>query len=304
MKGAKGFTLIEVLVYLTTVAIASALMVSILMVVLRVQTREFTGIAVTQESSFVMNSIQRLVRESSVINMPKGVAVNSLDLCLGSSVEESCRDNDKTQSTRIYLNEAEKAIYLKRGNGVASRLTSERVIVDEFTATKYENPKAHTIVQVNLALKSNTLNPEQMITRKLRTAIARVNAVTFDSNLVPPNTASDLSVGTQAFPWRDAYFSGNVGITNKLTVDTDTLVVEPSSNKVTVKDLQINGTSKIGVGGYLQLDTPTNLPSKPDTNCDNDSEKGRMFWTDDKDLFICAGSVGWWKSKPNTFQQY
>ncbi|MEE8131935.1 MAG: prepilin-type N-terminal cleavage/methylation domain-containing protein, partial [Candidatus Paceibacterota bacterium] len=65
----KGFSLVELLMYIAIVGAAAALMTGVLTNVLKVQTRESTSNEVSNQLNFVIQTIQRLVRESSLIDI-------------------------------------------------------------------------------------------------------------------------------------------------------------------------------------------------------------------------------------------
>ena len=67
-KNKKGFTLLEVLIYVTIFAIVLGFLSVILITTTRVEMRESAATEVTQQSSYVVQTIQRLVRESSQIH--------------------------------------------------------------------------------------------------------------------------------------------------------------------------------------------------------------------------------------------
>ncbi len=112
----------------------------------------------------------------------------------------------------------ENGIYLQQGTGETYPLTNSQVRVAQFEAVKYENPNAHAIVQINMALTYNSQSPYQQITRALKIAIGRVSAATFDDSLVP-NADNSFSIGIASTNrWRDINISNllNVG---QLTID-------------------------------------------------------------------------------------
>lgn len=204
MKADKGFTLVEVLLYATVFAIAASFLVGILVIALRVQNRETASAEVTQQAEFVMQNIQYYVRGSALIDLdvPNGQATSTLKLLTTGS---------STDPTLIYANATKTAIYIKQGSSEAYRLTNDKVNIGNFNVTKYENPGGHAIAQIDLTLNYNTSTAPQFsdISKTLRSAIARVSAATFDSNLLP-NSSGNLDFGSAAAYWKDAYFSGNV----------------------------------------------------------------------------------------------
>lgn len=202
MKRNNGFTLIEIIIYLGILAVATGFLVNILSLATRVQNRELATTEVTQQLDVVLQNIQRYVRESSLIEMTAGQATSTITLRTASST---------TDPTLIYSDGA--AIYLKQGTDSPVALTTNKVNIGNFSVTKFENPGGHATLQVDLTLNYATSSGAQFtdVSRTLKTAIARVSAATFDSDLIP-NADNSFSVGSALNRWQNAYFAGNVGI--------------------------------------------------------------------------------------------
>lgn len=195
-----GFTLIEVLIYTVIFAVSAVFLVSILVVITRVQGRQTSINEVNQQITFVGSSIQRLVRESSLVDMDAGIATTTLTL----RMESSALDPTKVFSSGTVM-------YLQEGTSTAVALTDSNVKVNSFLVTKYENPGGPTIVQVDLALEFSTDSPQAKATRSLRTAITKISAATFDSSILP-NTHNTYDIGSGAKNWKDGYFLGSIGL--------------------------------------------------------------------------------------------
>lgn len=201
-KKEKGFSLIELLIYIGIFVASSVFLVSMLIIFTRIHLRQTSVNTVNQQISFVNNTVQRLVRESSLIDIPAGVSTSTLTLRMASSTQ------DKTQ---IYLDSNENIIYMTQGTSSPVALTDTNVEVDDFSVSKYQNPGGHDTVQVYLTMNYDTENPRSEFRRTVRTAVSRVSAATFDSDIVP-NSNDSFDIGNSTQKWRDAYFSGNVGI--------------------------------------------------------------------------------------------
>jgi Tfp pilus assembly protein FimT len=199
-KGKKGFSLIELLIYVAIFAASSVFMVGILIVFTQINLRQTAVNEVNNQVSFVKNTIQRNVRNSSIIDVPVGTSTSTLVLQMASST---------LSPTTIYLEE--DTVYLKEGDFSPIPLTDSNVVVDSFQVTKYENPGSYSLVQVNLTVSYNTLNEKAKFKRTINTAVGRVSAATFDSDIVP-NINNSYNIGNASNKWKDAYFSGNVGI--------------------------------------------------------------------------------------------
>ncbi len=201
-KSREGFTLVEVLIYTVIFAVSAVFLVGILMAITRVQSRQSSVNEVNAQITFVDKVIQRLVREASLVDMEAGEATTTLKLRMASSTLDP---------TLVYVDDGNTAIYLQEGEGGAQALTDSNVTVNNFLVTKYENPGGPTIVQVDLTLEFNATNPQAQAVRTLRTAVTKISAATFDSSILP-NSSDSYDLGNSSYNWKDAYFSGKVGI--------------------------------------------------------------------------------------------
>lgn len=208
-----GFTLIELLIYAVIFSISAVFLVNILTSVTQTEVRQNSVNNVNQQLSFVANTIQRLVRESSLVENAPGVASSTLSLRMSSSTRDR---------TLVYANASGTAIYVKQVNeaGTASTttaLTDDTVTVSNFSVTKFEIAGGSAVVQVDVTLNYNTTAPRAKVTRSWRGAITRVSAATFDSNLVP-NASGAFDLGGSGAAWNNGFFSGNVNVAGKLGV--------------------------------------------------------------------------------------
>lgn len=210
-----GFTLIELLIYSVIFSISAVFLVNILATVTQTEVRQNSMNNVSQQVTFVANTVQRLVRQSSLIQNTSGVASTTLSLRMSSSTQDQ---------TYIFTDASSTAIYLKTvdATGTASTtfaLTDDTVTVGNFTVTKFEVPGGSAVVQVDLTLNYNTNVQRAKVARTWRGAISRVSAATFDSNLVP-NATGAFDLGGSSAAWNNGFYSGNVNITGKLGVGT------------------------------------------------------------------------------------
>lgn len=197
-----GFTLIEVLIYTVIFSVSAVFLVSILTTITRVQSRQTSVNEVNSQIGFVDKTIQRLVREASLVDMTAGTATGTLKLRMATSTLDP---------TTIYVDASGTAIYLQEGSASPQALTDSNILVKNFWVTKFENPGGPTIVQVDLALEYNATTPQMKATRTLQTAVTKISAATFDSSVLP-NTNNSYDIGNAANNWKDAYFAGSVGI--------------------------------------------------------------------------------------------
>lgn len=205
--GREGFSLIEVLIYTAIFAISATFLVAILTTVTRVQTRQVASNEVNNQLAFVNATVQTVVQQSSLVDMAPGVASTTLSLRMTSSTLDP---------TTVYASGT--ILYLTQGSSTVP-LTDSNVTVNNFSATKFENPGGFSVVQVNLSMTTNTSSTQSQITRILENSIARISAATFDSS-VNPNADNGLDLGTASTRWRNGYFSGFADIYGNLGVGT------------------------------------------------------------------------------------
>ncbi|PIY95761.1 hypothetical protein COY65_02385, partial [Candidatus Jorgensenbacteria bacterium CG_4_10_14_0_8_um_filter_39_13] len=232
-KSQSGFSLMELLIYVAIFTGSAVLLTAILSSTGRIQVRQSAVDELNQQTFFIQSTIQRLVREASLIENPAGVASTTLKLRMSSSTLDP---------TLIYTDASNTAIYLKQGNGSASALTNDKAKISSFSITKYENPGGLVVVQVDLTLAYNSTDPRKQFSRDLKIAISRVSAATFDSDLVP-NIDNTYSVGIASYSWKNGYFSGNVGIgttapAQKLHVEGQCITGDSLLSVVSAKDYE------------------------------------------------------------------
>ena len=204
----RGFTLIEVLIFLGIFTAIMVVFLTVLISVSSVQIRNISSNEVNQQSQFLLSTIQRYVESSSLIDMPKDVTTSTLKLRMA---------RDSEDPTYIYLNTSDNIVYLKQTNsGTPQALTTSRVKVTTLNFTKKSNPGAKDTVNISFVMEYNTDNIKQKFVRNLFTSIARVSAATFDSD-IRASTTNTYKIGAQAGEWQSInntiFFSGsNVGI--------------------------------------------------------------------------------------------
>lgn len=197
-----GFTLIEILIYAGLFSAVAVFLVNILTTTTRVQTRQAALNELNQQITFVASTVERLVRDSSLIENDAGVASTTLVLRMASSTLDP---------TEIFVDASSTAIFVQEGSAAALAITNNKIKVTHFEIVKYENPGGRAVVQIDLTLENNIDNPQLKFSRTLQTAIARASAANFDSNILP-NSSNAYDVGSGSNAWKDAYFAGNVGI--------------------------------------------------------------------------------------------
>lgn len=212
-SGKKGYSLVELLVYVAIFAVSAVFLTGILLSITRIQTRQNSVNEVNQQVAFVADTIQQLVSQSSFIDMTSGAATSTLKLRMASSTLDPAT---------VYASGT--AIYLTEGTVIPSStpaaITNSNVTVGQFNVTKYENPGGSALIQLNMTMTYNSPTPSAQLTRSLQTSIARVSAAQFDSS-VYPTTNGSLDLGLSTNQWRYGYFSSNVTINGVLGLGTN-----------------------------------------------------------------------------------
>ncbi len=196
----KGFTLVELLIYVAIFAVTAIFLVAILTTFTRIQLRQSAVNEVNHQVSFVSSVVKQLVQGSSLVDMTDGVTTSTLDLRMASS---------SSDPTLVYSSGT--AVYMQQGSSSPVALTNSSVNVTNFSVTKYESPGGAAIVQLNLSLAYNNPNPASQFSQSLQVAVARISAATFDSSLYPASSTS-LDFGSVVNPWGNGYFSGNLNV--------------------------------------------------------------------------------------------
>lgn len=202
----RGLTLIELLVFSAIFAIVMAVFISVLVSTTRIQAKQYALAEVNNQSLFILRTIERLVAQSSLVDIPAGVTTSSLKLRMADS---------SSDPTYIYLSGG--VIYVKYTDGGSPEpLNSSRVNVASLSFAKRPNSPGHDSVNVSFTVEYGASNIQHKFAQALDTTVARVSAATFDSNLIPSSTAT-YNLGVTGQIWNSVnniiYFSGsNVGI--------------------------------------------------------------------------------------------
>lgn len=198
----KAFTLIEVLIYTAITAVVGGLMVGILLTVSQIHQQESASTEVTGQLNFVTQTIGRLIRTASNIEITAGITTSIIKL----RMQDSTKD-----PTCISL--VDGVIKLTEGPGInpnncssaASDLTNSRVIVNALNFKKFVQYPGHDTVSYDVQMTYNSQNPKAQVQRSLSSGIARVSAATFDSSLLPG--ASTYEIGQVGSSWSRVYLN-------------------------------------------------------------------------------------------------
>ncbi len=254
----EGFTLVELLLFAAIFTVAAMILISVLVSVTQVQVRQAAVAEVNQQSQFLLQTIQRYVQESSLVEMNEDAPTSTLKLRMSSS---------SLDPTFIYLDPVERIVFLKQtATGTPQALTNSKVRVAELTFVKRANPPAHDSVNTLFTVVYNSDRPGQRFGQRLQTGVARVGAATFDSSIFPSSTVPIYDLGTDTRRWKSVnnviHFSGNnVGIG----------VVSP------LRALEVSGdvslTGLLLTSGGIHLNTPGSLPG-----CVGVSDVGKLWF--------------------------
>ena len=200
MKKIKGFSLVEILIYTAIIGIVGTLFSNILIIVTRVQNQQTSSIEVNQQMNFALSTIQRLIRESSAIEITAGTPASTLKL----RVKDFAKD-----PTNITLSSGK--IVLQQGGGAAFNLTTDSVVVSQLSFLKITTYPGRDTVQIDISISYNTQNPQQQFTKTLTSMVARANAASFDSDIVP-GSDNIYDMGISGTRWQDLNLSGEAKI--------------------------------------------------------------------------------------------
>lgn len=206
-KNHKAFSLIELLLYMAIFVTAAGIFTAILVNVMKVSTNETSSAEVAMQLNSVMQTINRLVKESSNIEIATST-VSTLKL----RMNEQAKD-----PTCVYVSDG--IVKLAQGPDVvnpqncasnASDLTTSKVNADNLQFKKLTYYPGHDQVIIDIQMSYNSPNPEARISRALHSAISRVSAATFDAPLLPGSDNSYEIGYSLNQRWKNLYLSGGI----------------------------------------------------------------------------------------------
>jgi type II secretory pathway pseudopilin PulG len=158
----KGFTLIEVMIYASLTAIIIGLFGGILITATRIQGQQSSSAKVTQELSFLMNSIKRIIHSGTDFSL---VGANEITVVVD-------LDTIPPTTKKISWSAETKAITLTEvgpGGQQVSTLSSAKSVIDNLTFTESSNG-ASKVVRIEITASASTTNPQQAFTRSLQSS--------------------------------------------------------------------------------------------------------------------------------------
>ncbi len=255
-KNHKAFSLIELLLYMAIFVTAAGIFTAILVNVLKINISETSGAEVTMQLNSVMQTINRLVKESSNIEIATST-VSTLKL----RMNEQAKD-----PTCVYISGG--VVKLAQGPDVinpqncasnASDLTTSKVNVDNLQFKKLTYYPGHDQVIIDIQMSYNSPNPEAKISRVLHSAISRVSAATFDAPLLPGSDNSYEIGYSLNQRWRNLFLSGGINdllyfLGSNIGIGTNNpgakLHIFDSSPKIIIQDND-NAMTESAASAYL-----------------------------------------------------
>ena len=218
----RGFTLIELLIYIAVFSIVVGIFVSIPPTAFKVQLRESAINEVSSQLNFVLQTVQRLVRESSAIivnddgNPDNDGLIGSPHSYLVLRMPDSAGLPTDRDPIVIWKDTNDHKIKMKQGIAQSiSDLTTDKVVHTNnvLTFTKFTNYPGHDAVEIELKLNFNSDNPQAQVSRTLKTAVGRISAAVFKDHIVPSSN-STYDLGSNTNPWQNLYLAGDFSIEN------------------------------------------------------------------------------------------
>ncbi|EKD23892.1 MAG: cell wall surface anchor family protein [uncultured bacterium] len=257
MKSTRGFSLLETLLYIAIFAIVGGSLFGILTNVVRVSTTQVSNDEVTSQLQFAMETVTRLVRESSAIEIATTTATTTLKLRMANPLKDpTCIS---LSGGVLKLAEGPDAFQAQNCTAATTNITTDNIVVDTAFFKRIEFPGGHDQVAVDLQF-SNLGTGAGKISRALRSGISRVSAATFDSDLLP-STDNNYEIGFSGTKrWK------NISVSNVLNLGV--IASDPSGIDGSV---YYNSTSKTfrgkangawsDLGSSLWISSGTNMYS-------------------------------------------
>jgi len=144
----RGFTLVEVLLYLAISSIILGIISFFVFMMLETRVKNQTILEVEQQGLFVMQTISRTIRNAESINSPSvGASADSLSLSVFDALDNP-----------TIFDVAGGSIRVKEGVAVPIALTSPRVVINNLTFYNLSRPGTPGVIRIMLNLRSYNPN--------------------------------------------------------------------------------------------------------------------------------------------------
>ncbi|MBI4133060.1 type II secretion system protein [Candidatus Uhrbacteria bacterium] len=302
LNAPRGFTLIELLVYIAVLAIVAGLFTGIITTSTKVEVQQLASHEINSQFTFVMQTVQRLVREASNIeeigvDNPATASVNEGNN-LETTVEEFAYLKLRMPDNPLDTSDTEDPVCISlveetpgSGKGVirltegpqgtgsgaarcreplaADNLTTDKVFVPlspspGLVFTRLSNFPANDAVSISLTLDFNTDNPSGKFSKKLATTVGRASAATFDGDVLPAmNGIGNIGLSNQT--WKNLFLDGfSVQGGGKVTQQKNfTPFSSPSRGLMPVTAIQTTPSPSVTCSGVCTEHIGIPPPSSP-----------------------------------------
>ncbi|GEM_PF-1962582 len=316
----KGFTLVELLLYMTIFIVVSGFFIGILNIVGQTQIQESSETEVANQLNFVTATVQRLIRESSAVIVNDGLdcyrgtndTPGQPKNCLTLRMSDIARNPTCIVSTGGAIVMAGPAADKKScDQSNLSYLTTNKVIVGATPFTKITNYPGHDTIQMDFTF---TLNANQSIAKRILAATSRASAATFDDSLLPGATGQSIgqtnALPSTALTWSRIFLNdGSAGAPAYgfgLEPGADTGIYRAgdgvlrfSTDGADRLEIDANGNVKT-IGNYLQIKANSSAPATANTGCSLTSDLGKIYLdASGNNLYVCSNTAApIWKKVP------
>lgn len=214
-RGENGFSLLEAIIYIGLFSAIAGVFVAVLGSMVKIGSSESASNELTSQINSTTQSISRLIRQSSAIEMSTSTVPTTM---LKLRMKDPVLDPTCVFITGgvIKISQGPNPSQPQNCAATSFDLTTSKVIADklEFTKTSFSPGRDQVTFVVQLSF--NSQNPQAKASRLVRSAVSRVAAATFDDNLIP-GSGDVYDVGLYGNKWRSIngliYFAtSSVGI--------------------------------------------------------------------------------------------
>lgn len=218
----KGFTLIELIIYLGIFAALSGIFSSLLITYTRLHSQQAADTEINNQINFALQKIQRLIAspDAAAIFVNDGALPKDQDRGISNDYLVIRRKDITKDPTRVYVdNSVTPAQLVIEEGSLKSVINSNKVTLapGDLFFTKISNYPSHDLIKISLKLTHNAISPNN-IARTIVSTIGRASAATFDDNIFPGTNG--LNIGTIGNKWQNGYFAGVIKADSGVQVST------------------------------------------------------------------------------------